>query len=127
MQIDRHRQHRQAIRDDRVFAGTDRIDHILKGRIRRHQPAPAPTPQFAQHQQPRPTTQQGAPVPNPPYMRPSGAPRPGAQAPTTTRKLTELEKRLAREAGMSEADYLNCLETPANKVIDSDIGKAGAK
>lgn len=91
-----------------------------------HQPAPAPAPQFAQ-QQPRPTNQQGATVPNPPYMRPSGAPRPGAQAPTTTRKLTELEKRLAREAGMSEADYLKWLETPANKVIDSDIGKAGAK
>jgi len=99
----------------------------LPGSNSGHQPAPVPAAQPA-NQQPRPTNQQGAAaVPNPPHMRPSGAPRAGSQTPTATRKLTELEKRLAREAGMSEADYLKWLDTPANKVIEADIGKAGAK
>lgn len=78
-------------------------------------PTPPPTP--------TPTSQPGGSV-QPPHMRPSN---PVGTAPagtkTPSRQLTELEKRIARERGMSDADYLAWLEVPADQVVASSIGR----
>lgn len=77
---------------------------------------------------PQPSTQPGGrSVPQPAHFRPSNPnpPRPSAPA---RRQLTELERRVARERGMSDEQYLNWLELPADAVVHADKdGKVGAK
>lgn len=69
--------------------------------------------------------QQGAnsPPPAPPQHRPSNSPLPqqrGGQ--TQKRQLTESEKRIAREMGQTDEQYLAWLEVPADEVVSSKIG-----
>jgi len=54
----------------------------------------------------------------PPHLRPSAPPSAIPQDQTNKRReLTELEKRLAREKGMSPEKYLDFLEMKANQVV----------
>lgn len=79
----------------------------------RNTPAPAPNP----NPTPMPTT--------PPHMRPSAPPGPSGnpEGKKKARELTELERRLARERRMTDAEYLEWLEVPATDVVNSAIGK----
>ncbi len=77
-------------------------------------PAPAPAP-------PAPGTPPapGAPPVStvPPHLRPSAPPPPSAPEPPRRRELTENEKRVARENGMDEEEYLEFLELPPDQVV----------
>jgi hypothetical protein len=72
-------------------------------------PTPTPTPTNVTH--------------NPPNIRPSAPPAPNRTQQNRPRQLTELEKRLAREQGMTEAQYLDWLAVDATEVVDATIGK----
>lgn len=62
---------------------------------------------------------------NTPYVPPSAPRTPAGGTPQNKpRELTELERRLARERGMSDPDYLAWLEAPANSVATSKIGRS---
>jgi hypothetical protein len=74
---------------------------------------------------PKPTPTEPRPVNQniPPHLRPSAPPAPRGQEPVKQhRELTENERRLAREQGMTEEQYLNWLEVPPENVVTSDIG-----
>ena len=70
----------------------------------------------------------GAPVQRsdlvtPPHLRPSGAAQHTTDEPAGRKvELTELQKRLARENGMTEQQYVDWLELPADKVTTAKIG-----
>lgn len=60
----------------------------------------------------------------PPHMRPTSPAAPIHQQPTTSvTPLSELEKRVARERGMSEDQYREWLTLPPDKVATSQIGR----
>lgn len=75
------------------------------------QPAPTPTPTTMPNQ------------PAPPYMPPTAPATPRTTPTKSVRELTENERRLARERGMSPEQYLQWLEVPADQVVRSDIGR----
>ena len=87
------------------------------------------TPQPAQQQNGQSLQQQVNQQIDPPHLRPSSAPLPGSNRQVNTtpkgtpkRQLTENERRIAREQGFTEDEYLDWLTVPSNKVITSDIG-----
>lgn len=91
------------------------------------QPQPEPT---AQPQvQPQPAAHPGTPQPQPMQMAPpqhraSSPPPPPPPAPVEPqlRDLTENEKRLAREYGMTAEEYIAWQETDMDEVAESEIG-----
>lgn len=74
-----------------------------------------------------PPPQPGAPqVTNPPHLRPSAPTSPGAPSNTPKlRPLSENEARLAREHGLSHAEYLAWMDEDSVNVPTSKIGKEG--
>jgi hypothetical protein len=70
-----------------------------------------------------PTPPPPPPVSTPPYVKPSAPPPVAPPGPPPRRELTENERRLARERGMSEDQYLDWLEVPASGVVSSRIGR----
>jgi hypothetical protein len=83
-------------------------------------PQPAPVPG-----QPAPAPGQPAPQPMvPPQHRASSPPPPPPPAPTQPqlRDLTENEKRLAREYGMTAEEYIAWQDTDMDEVAESEIG-----
>jgi hypothetical protein len=79
-------------------------------------------PQFQQ----QPPQQNQNPNQNPmlpPQVRPSNPPAPTRNGPNKpNRQLTELEKRVAREQGLSEEQYLEWLDVDPAQVVKSRIG-----
>jgi len=76
-----------------------------------------------------PSTPAPAPVTTtvtPPHLRPTppSAPTEGTKKPV--RQLTENERRLARERGMTEEQYIDWLEVPSDSVVKATIGKESA-
>lgn len=70
----------------------------------------------------------GAPVVTPPYLAPSAAPQPRADnGKQELRQLSENERRLARERGMTDEQFLNWLTVKPEDVVKSTIGKPEAK
>lgn len=82
------------------------------------QPQPVPAPAVPGQPQP------AAPLMVPPQHRASSPPPPPPQTPQgpQIRELTENERRLAREYGMSAEDYIAWQETDMDEVADSEIG-----
>lgn len=84
-------------------------------------PGVAPTPHVAE---PKKEEERPASVFTPPHLRPSAPPIPGAEPPKQElRDLTENEKRLARERGMTHEQYLQWLDVPPEGVVASRIGR----
>lgn len=82
-------------------------------------PPAAPRASEPKKEEERPTT-----VFTPPHLRPSAPPIPGTEpAKKELRDLTENEKRLARERGMTTEQYLQWLDVPPEGVIASKIGR----
>lgn len=71
-----------------------------------------------------PQNQGNQPPPAPPQHRPSNSPLPPQQgnAPRT-RQLTESERRIAREMGQTDEQYLQWLEVPSDQVATSNVGR----
>lgn len=64
------------------------------------------------------------PVTNPPYIPPSSAAPPRrAAGEDNLRDLTENEERMRRERNMTKKDFLAWLDTPADQVVNTKIGK----
>lgn len=83
--------------------------------------------QFDRKMNPKPAAPVLAPTPEPvkpvtpPHARPSTAQIPGREAPAaaTTREFTENERRLMRERKMTEQQYVEWLDVPADQVVHS--------
>lgn len=64
------------------------------------------------------------PQAGPPQHRPSAAPTPPPQGSgSKRRKLTEVEKRIAREGGYTDEQYLALLDLEEDEVVTSKIGR----
>jgi hypothetical protein len=83
----------------------------------REEPAPTSTNQPSA-EQPR----QEQPV-NVPQRRPSSAPLPANQSGQRHRSLTEQERRLAREYGMTEEEYIKEMEADIDSVVQPGFSK----
>jgi hypothetical protein len=62
-----------------------------------------------------------APSPAPPQHAASSHPIPQQKKKTATRQLTENERRLARERGFSDAQYLQWLELSEDEVLTAEV------
>lgn len=82
--------------------------------------------QMQQAQQPVPANNQPPvnPVVTPPHLRPSAPQAPVPQQnQTQVRQLTELERRLARENNMSDAEFLQHLYAQPNEILSLNPAK----
>ena len=87
--------------------------------------APAPTPAVPTPQPPAPGVD---PNMMPAHLRPSAPPAtPGGQTPTQHREMTENERRLMRESGMTEDQWFDLMELPADKVAKYQFPKPAGK
>lgn len=85
-------------------------------------PAPVPSTPSNNNLPPTPSNT----MVTPPHMRPSAPPSNNPQDNQPKhRELTELEKRVARERGLSDEAYLELLDVPASQVVLSTAGKKG--
>lgn len=71
-----------------------------------------------------PAAEEERKVTTPAHLRPSAPKIPGREPPAKeTRELSENERRLARERGWTDAQYLDWLDVPPEQVVHSDIGR----